>query len=158
MAIEPEPFCLLETTEETLAFFAKLFEAAAERFTGTAPAFRDPHFGRQGQIFFDGDYAPTFNLWLDGDVAPIWGRTGFDRFGRMGGEASSYIRIIGPYPFWDRDSENCNDNCHGFGAAHRVGWNAVLCDGSVRTLHYAHDLGVLQFFAGIDDQQPAVLD
>ncbi len=30
LAIEPEPFCLLETTEEAIAFFARLFESANE--------------------------------------------------------------------------------------------------------------------------------
>ncbi len=30
LAIEPEPFCLLETTDESIAFFTKLFETAAE--------------------------------------------------------------------------------------------------------------------------------
>ncbi len=31
LAIEPEPFCVLETTDEAIAFFSKLFETASER-------------------------------------------------------------------------------------------------------------------------------
>jgi sugar phosphate isomerase/epimerase len=31
LAIEPEPFCLLETTAETVAFFDRLYQAAGER-------------------------------------------------------------------------------------------------------------------------------
>lgn len=32
LAIEPEPFCVLETTDEAIAFFQKLFEVAADEF------------------------------------------------------------------------------------------------------------------------------
>ncbi len=33
LAIEPEPFCLIETTQEAIAFFQKLFEAAEKDFS-----------------------------------------------------------------------------------------------------------------------------
>ena len=42
LAIEPEPFCLLETTAETIAFFDQLWQAAAAR--GCEPAARE-HLG-----------------------------------------------------------------------------------------------------------------
>ena len=42
LAIEPEPHCLLETTEQSVAFFSRLFDAAASR--GLEPVARD-HLG-----------------------------------------------------------------------------------------------------------------
>ena len=42
LAIEPEPFCLLETTAETVAFFERLWQAADA--TGSAPEARE-HLG-----------------------------------------------------------------------------------------------------------------
>ena len=88
-----------------------------------------------------------------GDFSPIWGRTGFDQFG----EVNSYVRVGNYLPFRDRAGE-CEAACHAFGSAHQGSWNAVLCDGSVRTMLY--DMTRVEFAAvlGINDQVPVVLD
>lgn len=80
-----------------------------------------------------------------GDHAPIVGWTkGF-------GAANSYVRYAARPPAADSDN-NCL-GCHDYGSAHRQGWNAVMCDGSVRTLSYANSWKTHRAFASISGQE-----
>ena len=65
------------------------------------------------------------------------------------GSANSYVRYGARPPFQDKNVGSCIV-CHQFGSAHQGGWNAVMGDGSVRTLSYAMDLRIHQAFSSIN--------
>jgi prepilin-type N-terminal cleavage/methylation domain-containing protein/prepilin-type processing-associated H-X9-DG protein len=50
-------------------------------------------------------------------------------------------------------STGCNQGTHGFGSAHQNGFNAVMVDGSVRTIQYSTSLFIVQSLCGINDGQ-----
>lgn len=67
----------------------------------------------------------------------------------LNGSAGSYCidtGIPGPGP-------NGTTGTHGFGSAHQPGFQAVLCDGSVRSVSYNINLTVLGYFCNINDGQ-----
>ena len=73
-----------------------------------------------------------------------WGATGH----RVAKENLSYTRIAIYQVFKDRDSF-CIEGCHGFGAAHRVGWNVAMADGSVTHQPYGAPRPINQAFGSI---------
>ncbi len=64
-----------------------------------------------------------------GDRSPLSGDPS------QNGAANSYVRFAARLPAVDRPN-NCL-SCHDFGSAHTHGWNAVMGDGSVRTVDYS---------------------
>ena len=76
-----------------------------------------------------------------GDRAPIAGW--IDR----AGSSNSYVRF-GARKVRKDQSKSCL-SCHDFGSAHLTAWNAVYCDGSVRSLSYEMDIVTHQAFASI---------
>ena len=62
----------------------------------------------------------------------LWPIVGADR-------PSNYVRLgDARYPPTPDHSRGC-DTCHQFGSAHAAAWNAVMADGSVRSLSYSMD-------------------
>ncbi len=74
-----------------------------------------------------------------GDHAPVAG------WAEGRGATNSYVRYAARKPGADSE-ENCL-SCHDFGSAHREGWNAVMCDGSVRLMSYAQSIQAHLSFA-----------
>ena len=84
-----------------------------------------------------------------GDRAPIAG------WHTRGGVANSYVRYGARKPGPD-GPDNCL-TCHDFGSAHRVNWNTVMCDGSVRSISYAMDVDLHRSLASIGGREPTDL-
>ena len=80
-----------------------------------------------------------------GDRAPIAG------YAARGGAANSYVRYGAKKPGADGPG-NCL-TCHDFGSAHNEGWNAVMCDGSVRSISYAIGIELHRAMASIQGQE-----
>lgn len=57
-------------------------------------------------------------------------------------------RASRPYP------DQTGNDYHGIGSAHVTGWNAALCDGSVRSLSYSIDLTVHSRLGNRNDGEP----
>jgi hypothetical protein len=85
-----------------------------------------------------------------GDRAPILG------FPEYYGAANSYVRFAARGPAMDHN-DSCLA-CHDFGSAHPSGWNAALCDGSIRPVSYSADLQMLRKVASVAGGDTAVLD
>ena len=83
-----------------------------------------------------------------GDHAPVAG------WSSRRGTANSYVRYAARPPQMDAPN-NCLA-CHDFGNAHRQGWNAVMCDGSVRSIDYNTGWAEHRAMASIGGQE--VLD
>ena len=82
-----------------------------------------------------------------GDMGTIWGRTNSDV--HDGAETLTYARVAKGSPYRDRAGD-CLAACHDFGSAHPGGWNAVMADGSVRTVRYGMNRFVHAAFASIN--------
>ncbi len=65
--------------------------------------------------------------------------------------ANSYVRFGARKPGQDATG-NCL-TCHDFGSAHRVSWNAVMCDGSVRSMAYSMHVSLHRALASIDGEE-----
>jgi hypothetical protein len=85
-----------------------------------------------------------------GDRAPIAGLPEYH------GVTNSYVRFIARGTH--SDVPNSCTSCHDFGSAHIPGWNAVMTDGSIRTVSYNADKAVLKAVASIAGQETATLD
>jgi hypothetical protein len=85
-----------------------------------------------------------------GDRVPIAGWVDYP------GAANSYVRYGARTPGQDRP-ENCL-SCHDFGSAHLAGWNAAMCDGSVRLMSYSLSLPVHQSLTSIGGEEVAMAD
>ena len=84
-----------------------------------------------------------------GDVGPLIGYPDDDVC------TSSYVRFVARGAAVDgRDS--CT-TCHDFGSAHPSGFNAALCDGSIRSISYSMDLEILRQVASIQGGEVASL-
>lgn len=97
------------------------------------------------KTYLVGEKAMDSNLYATGtdlgDRAPIAG------WSSRRGVANSYVRYGARKPGRD-GPDNCL-TCHDFGSAHSNGWNAVMCDGSVRSLGYAMDVNLHRALASI---------
>jgi prepilin-type N-terminal cleavage/methylation domain-containing protein len=82
-----------------------------------------------------------------GDRAPLAG---------MHGVTNSYVRFIARGTHSDVP-DSCT-SCHDFGSAHIPGWNAVMADGSIRTVSYSADSKVLKAVASIAGREVATLE
>ena len=80
-----------------------------------------------------------------GDHAPVAGLID------SRGAANAYVRYAARRPAPDAN-DNCL-GCHDFGSAHREGWNAVMCDGSVRQLSYGNSWDVHRALASISGEE-----
>ena len=80
-----------------------------------------------------------------GDHAPVAGLVD------TRGAANSYVRYAARRPAPDAN-DNCL-GCHDFGSAHNQGWNAVMCDGSVRQLSYGNSQDVHRALASISGEE-----
>jgi len=76
-----------------------------------------------------------------GDRTPLIG------FPEYYGSTNSYVRYIARGP--EADAQESCKACHDFGSSHGAGWNAVLCDGSIRTISYQADMTILKNVASI---------
>ena len=76
-----------------------------------------------------------------GDRTPIAG------FPEYFGSTNSYVRYVARGYAVDA-KESCLA-CHDFGSSHAAGWNAVMCDGSIRMVSYHADLDTLKKVASI---------
>jgi type II secretory pathway pseudopilin PulG len=85
-----------------------------------------------------------------GDRAPIAGMPEYY------GVTNSYVRFIARGTH--SDIPNSCTSCHDFGSAHIPGWNAVMTDGSIRTVSYNADMRILKAVASIAGQEVATLD
>jgi len=85
-----------------------------------------------------------------GDRAPIVGMP------ENHGVTNSYVRFIARGTHSDIP-DSCT-SCHDFGSAHIPGWNAVMTDGSIRTVSYSADMKILKAVASIAGQETATLD
>lgn len=85
-----------------------------------------------------------------GDRAPIVGLPEYY------GVTNSYVRFIARGTHADV-ADSCT-SCHDFGSAHIPGWNAVMTDGSIRTVSYNADMKLLKAVASIAGQEVATLD
>ena len=85
-----------------------------------------------------------------GDRAPIAG------WSTRRGVANSYVRYGARKPGRD-GPDNCL-SCHDFGSAHSNAWNAVMCDGSVRSLSYAMDAQLHRAMASISGSEVTDLE
>lgn len=85
-----------------------------------------------------------------GDRAPIVGMPEYY------GVTNSYVRFIARGTH--SDIPNSCTSCHDFGSAHIPGWNAVMTDGSIRTVSYNADIKILKAVASIAGQEVATLD
>jgi prepilin-type N-terminal cleavage/methylation domain-containing protein/prepilin-type processing-associated H-X9-DG protein len=71
--------------------------------------------------------------------------------GQAGNADSSVGRSdIQPQP----DQSGCTEGTHGFGSAHAGRFNAVFCDGSVRTISYSVSTTVFQNLSNVSDGNP----
>ena len=73
------------------------------------------------------------------DLAPIVG----------GVVPNRYVRLGNSDPKPTQDSGRC-EKCHEFGGPHTAAWNAVMTDGSVRSLAYSMDGRNHSAFSSID--------
>lgn len=76
-----------------------------------------------------------------GDRTPIAG------FPEYYGASNSYVRYVARGTESDK-ADSCLA-CHDFGSTHVPGWNAVMTDGSVRTVPYTADMRVLKSIASV---------
>lgn len=76
-----------------------------------------------------------------GDRTPIAG------FPEYYGASNSYVRYVARGTESDK-ADSCLA-CHDFGSTHVPGWNAVMSDGSVRTVPYTADMRVLKSIASV---------
>ncbi len=76
-----------------------------------------------------------------GDRTPVAG------FPEFHGAANSYVRFAARGPAMDHN-DSCLA-CHDFGSAHPSGWNAALCDGSIRMVSYHADMQMLRTVASV---------
>ena len=80
-----------------------------------------------------------------GDFPPIAGGKDLEGSG-------SYVRYASDSPRQDTPG-NCLTSCHDFGSAHAGGWNAVMGDGSVRTLSYGMNFNTHWALATINGEE-----
>jgi hypothetical protein len=85
-----------------------------------------------------------------GDRAPLAGMPEYH------GVTNSYVRFIARGTHSDVP-DSCT-SCHDFGSAHIPGWNAVMADGSIRTVSYSADSKVLKAVASIAGREVATLE
>lgn len=76
-----------------------------------------------------------------GDRTPLAG------FPEYYGSSNSYVRYVARGAAVD-ENESCLA-CHDFGSSHAAGWQAVMCDGSIRTISYQADIRLLKNVASI---------
>lgn len=76
-----------------------------------------------------------------GDRTPLAG------FPEYYGASNSYVRFIARG--YEVDRANSCMACHDFGGPHGAGWNAVMADGSIRTLSYSADMKSLKALASL---------
>jgi prepilin-type N-terminal cleavage/methylation domain-containing protein len=96
------------------------------------------------------DAGKTQNGTCYGDRAPLMG------WSEMYGVANSYVRFAARGTAIDK-RDTCLA-CHDFGSAHPSGWNASLCDGSIRMVPYSVDLRVLRAYASMDAGDIATME
>ena len=84
-----------------------------------------------------------------GDVSPLIGYPDDDVC------TSSYVRFVARGIAVD-GNDSCI-TCHDFGSAHPSGFNAALCDGSIRSISYSMDLEILRQVASIQGGEVASL-
>ena len=85
-----------------------------------------------------------------GDRAPLAGMPEYH------GVTNSYVRFIARGTHSDVP-DSCT-SCHDFGSAHIPGWNAVMTDGSIRTVSYSADAKILKAVASIAGREVATLE
>jgi hypothetical protein len=92
-----------------------------------------------------GEKAMTKNRLLTGTC--YGDRTPLAGFPEYYGSSNSYVRYIARGAAVD-ENESCLA-CHDFGSSHAAGWQAVMCDGSIRTISYQADIRLLKNVASI---------
>jgi len=85
-----------------------------------------------------------------GDRVPLAG------YPEYSAAANSYVRFIARGT--EHDSASSCMACHDFGSGHAPGWNAVMTDGSIRTVSYNADMAILKAVASIAGNDIGSLD